>query len=89
MSWYTSAQVAKQLQHTLGWFRENRRALEAKGFPKPDDAIVGHPRWIAAEVDAFCSARTRSAVAPAADLEAAGAQLDANARRLARPEQLQ
>lgn len=43
--YYTTAQVAAWLEHTVKWFHRHRKAMEKKGFPKPKAGLLGQPRY--------------------------------------------
>lgn len=84
--WIDAMACARKLKHPLGWFYKNRARLEANGFPLPDPRVVGHPRWRAAEVDAYVDGeQQRTSIGDVAiSDDTIASELDENARAIAR-----
>ena len=61
----TSAQVAIKLGHRLAWFYRQRRALEARGFPRPVDGCGN--RWDQLAIDRWLDQQGGAPAEPSAE----------------------
>ena len=80
----SAAEVAARMQRSVDWFYHHRKALEAKGLPKPHDAFLPVLMYSRMAVRAWIEGEPKD-VAAAGDEDLTGwaERLDANAAELA------